>query len=55
MDWPIAVPLALWIAAFVRFVRWFAPKSGKTAEKLSHANSRVMARVLDSYANIETV
>jgi ATP-binding cassette subfamily B multidrug efflux pump len=55
MDWRIALPLALWIGAFVGFVLWFAPKSGKTAEKLSHANSRVTARVVDSYANIETV
>ena len=55
MDWRIALPLALWILAFVGFVLWFAPKAGRAAEKLSHANSRVTARVVDSYTNIESV
>ena len=55
MDWRIALPLAFWIAAFVGFVLWFAPKAGKAAEKMSYANSRVTARVVDSYTNIESV
>lgn len=55
MDWRLALPFAVWIAAFVAFVVWFAPHAGKAAEKLSHANSRVTARVVDSYSNIETV
>ena len=55
MDWRIALPLALWIGVFIGFILWFAPKAGKAAEKMSHANSRVTARVVDSYANIETV
>jgi ATP-binding cassette, subfamily B, multidrug efflux pump len=55
MDWRLAVPLALWIIAFIGFVLWFAPQAGKTAEKLSHRNSLVTGRVVDSYTNIETV
>ncbi|SMY07168.1 ABC transporter ATP-binding protein [Flavimaricola marinus] len=55
MDWRLAVPMAFWILAFVGFVLWFAPKAGKTAETLSHRNSLVTGRVVDSYTNIETV
>ena len=55
MDWRLALPLALWIAGFVGFVLWFAPRAGLTAEKVSTANSRVTGRIVDSYANIETV
>lgn len=55
MDWRLALPLALWIAGFVGFVLWFAPRAGLAAEKVSTANSRVTGRIVDSYANIETV
>jgi ATP-binding cassette subfamily B multidrug efflux pump len=55
MDWRLSLLFALWIAAFVSFVLWFAPRAGKASEKLSHAQSRVTARVVDSYTNIETV
>jgi ATP-binding cassette, subfamily B, multidrug efflux pump len=55
MNIVLALPMALWIAAFVGFVLWYAPRAGKASEKNSHANSRVTARVVDSYSNIETV
>ena len=51
----LALPLALWIIGFVGFTLWFAPRVGKMAEKNSHANSRVTARVVDSFTNIEAV
>jgi ATP-binding cassette, subfamily B, multidrug efflux pump len=55
MDLRLAVPFALWIAAFAGFALWFAPHAGRAAEKHSHANSRVTGRIVDSYTNIETV
>lgn len=51
----IALPMALWILAFVGFVVWFAPRAGNVAEKSSNANSRETGRIVDSYTNIETV
>ena len=51
----LALPFALWIVVFVGFVIWFAPHAGRASEKLSHANSRVTGRIVDSYTNIETV
>jgi ATP-binding cassette, subfamily B, multidrug efflux pump len=55
MDWRLALPLVLWIAVFVSFVLWYAPKAGTASEKHSHAKSRVTGRVVDGYTNIETV
>ena len=55
MNLALAIPFFLWIAAFVAFVVWYASRVGKAAEKNSTANSRVTARVVDSYTNIETV
>jgi ATP-binding cassette, subfamily B, multidrug efflux pump len=55
MDIRLAIPFALWIAAFVGFALWFAPHAGRAAEKHSFANSRVTGRIVDSYTNIETV
>jgi ATP-binding cassette subfamily B multidrug efflux pump len=46
---------ALWIAGFATFVTWYARRVAKVAEKNSHANSAVVARIVDSYTNIETV
>ncbi|KIQ71032.1 ABC transporter ATP-binding protein [Wenxinia marina] len=55
LDWRLALPLALWIAAFVWFALWLAPRAGKLGEKFSHSNSMVTGRVVDAYTNIETV
>lgn len=51
----LALPMTLWIAAFIGFALWFAPKAGDVAQKNSNANSRVTGRIVDSYTNIETV
>jgi ATP-binding cassette subfamily B multidrug efflux pump len=51
----LAIPFFLWIVAFAAFVTWYASRVGKAAEKNSAANSRVTARIVDSYTNIETV
>lgn len=55
MELILVVPLVIWVAMYVRFVTWIAPRIGKASKKLSAANSLVTARVVDSYTNIETV
>jgi ATP-binding cassette, subfamily B, multidrug efflux pump len=54
-DWRLAMPTMLWIAAYVVFLRHFVPKLRHLARESSEARSLVMARVVDSYANILTV
>ena len=55
IDVRLVLPLLVWIACFVWYAIWLAPRIGKASKKLSNANSRVTARVVDAYTNIETV
>ncbi|MEC5386881.1 ABC transporter ATP-binding protein [Uliginosibacterium sp. H3] len=54
-DWRLAVPTAAWVVAYVVFLRYFVPRLRHLARESSEARSLVMARVVDSYANILTV
>ncbi|PYE84349.1 ABC transporter ATP-binding protein [Pseudoroseicyclus aestuarii] len=51
----LALPLACWIVLYIAFVLWFAPQAGEASERFSNAKSRVTGRIVDSYANIESV
>ena len=55
MNIALAIPFFLWVAAFAAFVARYAALVGATSQKKTAANSRVTARVVDSYTNIETV
>ncbi|MBL8342916.1 MAG: ABC transporter ATP-binding protein [Rubrivivax sp.] len=54
-DWRIAVPTALWFAAYVVVLRQFVPRMRDLAKASSELRSLVMGRVVDSYTNILTV
>ena len=54
-DWRLAVPTALWFAAYVVVLRHFVPKMRDLAKASSELRSAVMGRVVDSYTNILTV
>jgi len=54
-DWRIAVPTALWFAAYVAVLRTFVPRMRDLAKASSELRSTVMGRVVDSYTNILTV
>jgi len=49
------VPTLLWFAGYVVFLRHFVPKLRELARESSERRSLVMARVVDSYTNIQTV
>ncbi|MEM8787442.1 MAG: ABC transporter ATP-binding protein [Pseudomonadota bacterium] len=55
IDIRIAAPLALWLAAYILYTRSIARRVAVASEKWSDARSLVAGRVVDSYANIETV
>lgn len=55
MDVRLVLPLLIWIVVFLWYAIWLAPRIGVASKKLSNANSRVTARVVDAYTNIETV
>ncbi len=54
-DWRLGVPTLLWFAGYVLFLRHFVPKLRELARESSERRSLVMARVVDSYTNIQTV
>jgi ATP-binding cassette subfamily B multidrug efflux pump len=54
-DWRLAIPLGVWIVAYVVLLYYFIPRLGKVAEEQADARSVMTGRVVDSYANIQTV
>src|SRR5580765_6692454 len=54
-DWRLGVPTLLWFAGYVLFLRHFVPRLRELARESSERRSLVMARVVDSYTNIQTV
>src|SRR6185369_16565947 len=53
-DWRLGVPTLLWFAGYVVFLWYFVPKLRELARESSERRSLVMARVVDSYTNIQT-
>src|SRR5258707_11751074 len=54
-DWRLAAPLGVWLCGYMLLLRYFIPRLGKVAEEQADARSTMTGRVVDSYANIQTV
>ena len=54
-DWRLALPLLAWLALYIALLRAFIPRLGQVAEQQADARSSMTGRVVDSYANIQTV
>ena len=55
MDIRLALPLVLWLVVYIIYVWKIAVRVAAASEKWSDARSLVTGRVVDAYANIETV
>ncbi|GAA3859639.1 ABC transporter ATP-binding protein [Celeribacter arenosi] len=55
LDLRLAVPLVVWAVVYVLYVRYIARRVAVASEKHSDARSRTTGRIVDAYANIETV
>jgi len=55
MDWRIALPMVLWLIAYVFYVRHVARKVANASEGMSATRSMVTGRVVDAYTNVESV
>ncbi len=51
----LVVPLLLWLVIYVTYVRYIAIRVARASEKWSDARSLATGRIVDAYANIETV
>ena len=54
-DVRLAAPMALWVAGYLAFLRYFVPRMRDRSRVSSEARSLVMGRVVDSYTNFPTV
>jgi ATP-binding cassette subfamily B multidrug efflux pump len=54
-DWRLMLPMLSWLGIYIVLLRIFIPKIGKVAEEQADARSSMTGRVVDSYANIQTV
>lgn len=54
-DVRLAMPLLLWMAAYVFVMRYFLPKLKIVSTRQSDARSSMTGRIVDAYTNIQTV
>ncbi|MEL7465794.1 MAG: ABC transporter ATP-binding protein [Pseudomonadota bacterium] len=55
IDLRLAVPLVLWLAAYIGLLIFFIPRVGAASEAFSDARSKITGRIVDSYTNIQSV
>ncbi|WP_049623952.1 ABC transporter ATP-binding protein [Frateuria defendens] len=51
----LALPLVLWLAAYVATLAYFIPRTKERSWRQSEARSRLMGRIVDGYSNILTL
>jgi ATP-binding cassette subfamily B multidrug efflux pump len=54
-DWRLAMPLLVWIIAYVVTLAWFVPRIRDRATIMSEMRSQLTGRIVDSYTNVQTV
>ncbi|MCO5065119.1 MAG: ABC transporter ATP-binding protein/permease [Rhizobiaceae bacterium] len=54
-DLYLLIPLLVWLACYIGLLRFFIPRIQQVAEEQADARSLMTGRVVDSYANIQTV
>src|SRR5690606_10326998 len=54
-DWRLAMPLLVWLVCYVLLLRHYIPRLGKVSAEQADARSLMTGRIVDSYANIQTV
>jgi len=54
-DWRLMLPMLVWLGLYIFLLKIFIPKIGKVAQEQADARSSMTGRVVDSYANIQTV
>jgi len=55
IDLRLAAPMALWLLVYIWFVKRVATRVARASERMSETKSLVTGRIVDAYANIESV
>jgi ATP-binding cassette subfamily B multidrug efflux pump len=51
----LAIPLVVWLAAYIGLLRYFLPRLGEVGEQQANARAEMTGRIVDSYTNIQTI
>ena len=51
----LAAPLVVWLIGYIALVRFFVPRLQKVSSAQADARAQMTGRIVDSYANIQTV
>ncbi|MEX6504809.1 ABC transporter ATP-binding protein [Jiella sp. M17.18] len=54
-DWKLALPFVGWLALYAVMLRFFIPRLDRVSEKQADARAEMTGRVVDAYANVQTV
>ncbi len=54
-DWRLALPLLIWLAAYLLALKYFVPRIQALSAEAAEARSMLVGRIVDSYTNISTV
>lgn len=55
LDPRLAIPMTIWIVAYMAILAYFLPKLGNLAARQADARSEMTGRIVDTYTNIATV
>lgn len=55
LDWQLGVVIAIWMVVFYAIARYFVPKVREHARVTAETGSGVTGRMVDGYANIQTI
>jgi len=55
IDIRLAAPMAIWLLVYIWFVKRVATRVARASERMSETKSLVTGRIVDAYANIESV
>ncbi len=55
LDWRLGAAVVIWLAGFSLVARHFVPRVRQAAKNVASAGSAVSGRLVDTYANIQTV
>src|SRR5690606_30428724 len=55
LDWRLAMPMLVWLVAYIALLSYFLPRLRTVASRQADARAEMTGRIVDTYTNIHTV
>ncbi len=55
LDWRLAIPMVLWLIAYIGLMIFFLPRLKRVSTRQADARAEMTGRIVDTYTNIQTV